>query len=136
MNPIAVSDNRNHGLRVVELHMAISATARPYCRETSAFFYTPLKWVTEVLQMTVGKTIEAGIALFQYWTEGRRRLLVIGPAALRTQCALELAEKLTFPLLDLTPKYRVISERIDTSRLQIQQPCSCRFTAPARSEWA
>ncbi len=39
------------------------------------------------------KTIEAGIVLCQFWAERKRRLLVICPASIRKQWALELAEK-------------------------------------------
>jgi len=36
-------------------------------------------------EVGLGKTIEAGIVLCQYWSERRRRLLVICPASLRKQ---------------------------------------------------
>src|SRR6266478_4385625 len=44
-------------------------------------------------EVGLGKTIEAGIVLCQMWAERKRRLLVICPASLRKQWALELAEK-------------------------------------------
>ena len=45
-------------------------------------------------EVGLGKTIEAGLVLCQLWTEGKRRLLVICPAALRKQWSIELQEKL------------------------------------------
>ena len=55
-------------------------------------------------EVGLGKTIEAGIILCQYWAERRRRLLVISPASIRKQWALELAEKFNLPALVLDTK--------------------------------
>lgn len=48
-------------------------------------------------EVGLGKTIEAGIVLCQFWAERKRRLLVICPASLRKQWALELGEKFNLP---------------------------------------
>lgn len=48
-------------------------------------------------EVGLGKTIEAGIILCQLWAERKRRILVIGPAAIRKQWALELMEKFSLP---------------------------------------
>ncbi len=48
-------------------------------------------------EVGLGKTIEAGLVLCQYWAERRRRLLIIAPAALRVQWSLELNEKFHLP---------------------------------------
>ena len=48
-------------------------------------------------EVGLGKTIEAGLVLCQYWAERRRRLLIICPAALRRQWSLELDEKFQLP---------------------------------------
>jgi superfamily II DNA/RNA helicase len=50
-------------------------------------------------EVGLGKTIEAGIVLCQYWAERKRRLLVICPASIRKQWALELEEKFSLPTL-------------------------------------
>ena len=55
-------------------------------------------------EVGLGKTIEAGIVLCQYWSERRRRLLVICPASLRKQWALELEEKFNLPAFVLDAK--------------------------------
>lgn len=44
-------------------------------------------------EVGLGKTIEAALVLCQYWAERKRRLLVICPASLRKQWALELEGK-------------------------------------------
>ncbi|MFC1652831.1 SNF2-related protein [Planctomycetota bacterium] len=60
-------------------------------------------------EVGLGKTIEAGLALCQYWAERRRNILVICPASLRKQWALELSEKFNLPTVVLDAKtYRNI----------------------------
>ncbi len=44
-------------------------------------------------EVGLGKTIEAGLVLAQCWSERKRRILLIVPAALRTQWRTELDEK-------------------------------------------
>src|SRR5262245_63469924 len=48
-------------------------------------------------EVGLGKTIEAGLVICQYWAERKRRVVVICPASLRKQWALELAEKFNLP---------------------------------------
>jgi hypothetical protein len=55
-------------------------------------------------EVGLGKTIEAGIVLCQFWAERKRRLLVICPASLRKQWALELTEKFNLPTQVLDAK--------------------------------
>lgn len=55
-------------------------------------------------EVGLGKTIEAGIVLCQYWAERRRRMLVICPASIRKQWALELEEKFSLPTVVLDAK--------------------------------
>ena len=52
-------------------------------------------------EVGLGKTIEAGLVLCQYWAERKRRLLVICPASLRKQGSLELEEKFNLPTVIL-----------------------------------
>lgn len=49
-------------------------------------------------EVGLGKTIEAGLVLTQLWAENHRKLLVICPASLRKQWALELEEKFNLPV--------------------------------------
>lgn len=71
----------------------------PHQIEAALFaLQSPLsKGVVLADEVGLGKTIEAGIVLCQYWAERRRRLLVICPAAIRKQWALELQEKFSLP---------------------------------------
>lgn len=55
-------------------------------------------------EVGLGKTIEAGLVLCQYWAERKRKLLVICPASLRKQWALELEEKFGLPTTILDSK--------------------------------
>jgi hypothetical protein len=55
-------------------------------------------------EVGLGKTIEAGIVLCQYWSERKRRLLIICPASLRKQWALELEEKFNLPSVILNTR--------------------------------
>ena len=55
-------------------------------------------------EVGLGKTIEAGIVLCQLWAERKRRLLVICPASIRKQWALELEEKFNLPVQVLDAK--------------------------------
>lgn len=53
-------------------------------------------------EVGLGKTIEAGIVISQYWARRRRSMLIIAPASLRQQWKQELWEKFLIPaeLLD------------------------------------
>ncbi|KAF0158961.1 MAG: SNF2-like protein [Syntrophaceae bacterium] len=55
-------------------------------------------------EVGLGKTIEAGLVLCQYWAERRRKILVISPASLRKQWAVELSEKFNLPCFILDAK--------------------------------
>jgi hypothetical protein len=55
-------------------------------------------------EVGLGKTIEAALVLCQLWAERRRRLIVLCPASLRKQWALELSEKFHLPTRVLDAK--------------------------------
>ena len=63
-----------------------------------------LKGVVLADEVGLGKTIEAGLVLCQHWAERKRKLLVICPASLRKQWALELQEKFNLPTMILDSK--------------------------------
>ena len=88
-------------------------------------------------EVGLGKTIEAGLVLCQYWAERRRNILVISPASLRKQWALELSEKFNLPSIVLDAKtYK------DQQKLGIPNPfrdkqiiiCSMHFAASRAEE--
>lgn len=62
-------------------------------------------------EVGLGKTIEAGIVLCQFWAERKRRLLVLCPASLRKQWALELEEKFNLPAVVLDAKAYLQAQR-------------------------
>lgn len=62
-------------------------------------------------EVGLGKTIEAGIVLCQYWAERKRRLLILCPASLRKQWALELQEKFNLPVQVLDSKILRLARR-------------------------
>lgn len=55
-------------------------------------------------EVGLGKTIEAGLVLSQYWAERKRRILIICPASLRRQWVQELADKFNLPAQILDAK--------------------------------
>ena len=55
-------------------------------------------------EVGLGKTIEAGIVLCQYWAERKRKLLIVCPASLRKQWNIELEEKFNIPSVLLESK--------------------------------
>ncbi|MDD2230037.1 MAG: SNF2-related protein [Candidatus Cloacimonetes bacterium] len=55
-------------------------------------------------EVGLGKTIEAGLSICQYWAEKKRKVLIICPASLRKQWALELQEKFNLPVIVLDAK--------------------------------
>ena len=52
-------------------------------------------------EVGLGKTIEAGLVLCQYWAERKRKLIIICPASLRRQWAQELKDKFNLPSMVL-----------------------------------
>lgn len=55
-------------------------------------------------EVGLGKTIEAGIVISQYWAERKRNILIIAPSSLRQQWQQELHEKFLIPSSLLDPK--------------------------------
>lgn len=64
-------------------------------------------------EVGLGKTIEAGIVLCQYWAERKRRILIIAPSSLRQQWQQELDEKFAIPskLLDAKSKESLLKSQ-------------------------
>jgi hypothetical protein len=67
----------------------------PHQIEAALFaFRSPLsKGVILADEVGLGKTIEAGLVLCQYWVTGRRKIIIACPATLRKQWGFELSEK-------------------------------------------
>jgi len=71
----------------------------PHQIEAALFaFRSPLsRGVILADEVGLGKTIEAGLVLCQYWAIGKRKIIVVCPAALRKQWSFELSEKFGVP---------------------------------------
>lgn len=67
----------------------------PHQIEAALFaFRSPLsKGIILADEVGLGKTIEAGLVLCQYWAIGKRKIIVVCPAAIRKQWSFELTEK-------------------------------------------
>jgi hypothetical protein len=91
----------------------------PHQIEAALFaLQSPLsKGVVLADEVGLGKTIEAGIVLCQFWAERKRRLLVLCPASIRKQWALELTEKFHLPADVLDAKAYRDSRRMGQSPL-------------------
>ena len=55
-------------------------------------------------EVGLGKTIEAGIVISQYWAERKKKILIIMPSSLRKQWQQELADKFFIPSIILEAK--------------------------------
>ena len=91
-----------------------SVDLNPHQVEAALFaIRSPLsKGVILADEVGLGKTIEAGLVLCQKWAERKRNLIVICPAALRKQWALELEEKFNLPSVVLDAReYQGLNKR-------------------------
>jgi len=75
--------------------LSASVDINPHQIEAALFaFNSPLsKGVVLADEVGLGKTIEAGLVLCQYWAVGKRKIIVVCPAALRKQWSFELTDK-------------------------------------------
>lgn len=75
--------------------LSASVDINPHQIEAALFaFKSPLsKGVILADEVGLGKTIEAGLVLCQYWAIGKRKIIIVCPAALRKQWSIELTEK-------------------------------------------
>lgn len=87
-------------------------------------------------EVGLGKTIEAGLVICQYWSTGKRGIIVVCPASLRKQWSFELSDKFGVPneILD-TKNY---NEYLNTGRNPFAQKkvviCSYGFASKKKEE--
>ena len=101
--------SRQGGLGVDRLSRSLfdaCVDLNPHQTEAALFaMRSPLsKGVVLADEVGLGKTIEAGLVICQSWAESKRKILVITPASLRKQWALELYEKFHLPAKVLDAK--------------------------------
>lgn len=89
-------------------------------------------------EVGLGKTIEAGLVLSQRYAERRRKLIVVVPATLRKQWAMELEEKFHLPSVILEAKsFNVIVRQGNPNPFDLRNQviiCSYHFAA-AKSDY-
>ncbi|WP_182050738.1 SNF2-related protein [Changpingibacter yushuensis] len=83
-------------------------------------------------EVGLGKTIEAGIVISQYWAERRRRILIVTPSSLRQQWQQELMEKFLIPstILDSSSASGVLSH----NGIRPQEVLICSYDFVVRHE--
>ena len=86
-------------------------------------------------EVGLGKTIEAGLVLCQFWAERRRRLLIICPAALRKQWEEELLDKFNLPSQILDSKtYKALQDSGEKAPLSMNTVSIMSYHYAAKME--
>lgn len=83
-------------------------------------------------EVGLGKTIEAGIVITQYWAERKRRILIIAPSSLRQQWQQEMREKFLIPSTLLEAKVK--DEQLSQSIQQNAEVLICSYEFALRHE--
>lgn len=83
-------------------------------------------------EVGLGKTIEAGIVITQYWSERKRRILIIAPSSLRQQWQQELLEKFLIPSQLLDSKLK--GEQLARTAQQGAEVLICSYEFALRHE--
>ena len=83
-------------------------------------------------EVGLGKTIEAGIVITQYWAERKRRILIIAPSSLRQQWQQEMREKFLIPSTLLEAKLK--DEQLSQSIQQNAEVLICSYEFALRHE--
>lgn len=75
--------------------LSASVDINPHQIDAALFaFKSPLsKGIVLADEVGLGKTIEAGLVICQYWAIGKRKIIIVCPAALRKQWSSELIDK-------------------------------------------
>ncbi|MFT5634148.1 MAG: SNF2 family DNA or RNA helicase, partial [Rubritalea sp.] len=89
-------------------------------------------------EVGLGKTIEAGVLLCQLWAERKRKLIIICPASLRKQWALEMEEKFNLPSVVLEARsYKALKKKGAVNPFDIKNSviiCSYQFVSRWKDE--
>ncbi|MEN8132260.1 MAG: SNF2-related protein [Pseudomonadota bacterium] len=79
-------------------------------------------------EVGLGKTIEAGLVLAQFWAERKRRILIIVPANLRKQWHQELLDKFALDAVILEAKnYNQFKKQGKANPFDTRQPVICSY---------
>ena len=87
-------------------------------------------------EVGLGKTIEAGLVVCQYWATGKRKILIVCPASLRKQWESELLDKFGIPSEILDTKNYNAYQREGKNPLTPKRAiiCSYNFTAKHKEQ--
>ncbi|KZF09463.1 MULTISPECIES: SNF2-related protein [unclassified Rhodococcus (in: high G+C Gram-positive bacteria)] len=83
-------------------------------------------------EVGLGKTIEAGIVVTQFWSERKRRILIIAPSSLRQQWQQELLEKFLIPSQLLSPTSK--GEQLGLTNREGTEVLICSYEFALRHE--
>lgn len=115
-----------------------SVDINPHQIEAALFaFQSPLsKGVILADEVGLGKTIEAGLVICQYWATGKRKIIIVCPAALRKQWSYEMTEK--FGIDNEILDRKNYNEYIRNGKSPLRQKkliiCSYNFAAKIQDE--
>lgn len=118
--------------------MSASVDINPHQIDAALFaFKSPLsKGIVLADEVGLGKTIEAGLVICQYWAIGKRKIIIVCPAALRKQWSTELIDKFGIDNIILDTKN--YNEAIKNGRSPYSKNkaiiCSYNFVARKKDE--
>jgi SNF2 family DNA or RNA helicase len=114
--------------------LSASVDINPHQIEAALFaFKSPLsKGVILADEVGLGKTIEAGLVLCQYWAVGKRKILIVCPASLRKQWSIELTEKFGMDNFILDTKNYNLLLREGKNPLAQKKVIICSYNFAAR----
>lgn len=85
-------------------------------------------------EVGLGKTIEAGLVISQKWSEKKRRILIITPANLRKQWAMEMSEKFYLPCCILeTKNFKEFCKNGKRNPFEQNVPVICSYQFAAKN---